>query len=90
MSKKVKKFFGVQNSYPDCPNRRSEKYGVRRQAKGNAALDGVATQKLTGNARKSGVALRLPPHSIAYTAESFNRIRIVLAGRRTDVVSYRP
>src|SRR5439155_25243451 len=39
-------------------------YGVRRQAKRDAALDGVPALKFPGKARKSGVALRLPPHSI--------------------------
>jgi len=40
-----------------------EKYGVRwqaRQAKRDTALDGAAACDLR---RKSGVALRLPPHS---------------------------
>src|SRR5437868_5725231 len=38
------------------------KYGVRRQAQRNASF---------GHRRKSGVALRLPPHSIFFRRSSF-------------------
>jgi len=50
-------------------NCRSEKCGVRRQAQRDAALDVSQTLKFAGKAKKSGVALRLPPHSTSVSAD---------------------
>src|SRR5213083_63143 len=45
---------------------RSEKYRVRRQAKRDAAFPRFASEFQGWDTIQSGVALRLPPHSIAY------------------------